>query len=168
MFIQGSHAFAMFSAHALREGRGYARINVTTFTRFVQYCSMGALLAFYGSTMQCSCTIWVFRTICFLLSVPARLKKKKKSLLTLQIVHFLFSMPVVYQSHLLYWHLLRMLKLGVGKGRQVIKQLEYCNTTLRSARGICSIYTESVPHTRAPTTRPPLLSLLAIVILPLS
>ena len=80
MFVQGSHAFAMFSTHALREGRGYARINVTSFTRFVQYCSMGTLLALYGSTMQCSCTLWVFWTIFFLLSVPAHLKKKQKTI----------------------------------------------------------------------------------------
>ena len=32
----GSHLFAMFSAHALREGRGQAHINMTTITHFGQ------------------------------------------------------------------------------------------------------------------------------------
>ena len=43
----------------------------------------------------------------------------------LQIVYFLFNMPVVYRPHPLFSMLmrLRMLKLSVGKGRQVIKQL---------------------------------------------
>ena len=63
------------------------------------------------------------------------LRIAQKSLLALQIheiVHFLFSMPVVYRPHPLYWPVLmrlRMLKLSVGKGRQVIKQL--CNTVLQ-------------------------------------
>ena len=49
-----------------------------------------------------------------------------KRLTSAIIVHFLFSIPVVYLPHPLYWHVLmrlRMLKLSVGKGRQVIKQL---------------------------------------------
>ena len=43
----------------------------------------------------------------------------------LQIVHFLFNFPVVYRPHPLFSMLmqLRMLKLSIGKGRQVIKQL---------------------------------------------
>ena len=51
----------------------------------------------------------------------------QKGLLALQIVHFPFSMPVVYQPHPLYWHVLmrlRKLKLSVGKGRQVINSSE--------------------------------------------
>ena len=55
-----------------------------------------------------------------------------KGLLALQIVHFLFSVPVAYRPHPLYWHVLmqlRMLKLCVGKGRQVIKQL--CSRVLQ-------------------------------------
>ena len=47
-------------------------------------------------------------------------------LLVLQIVHFSFNMPVVYQPHPLYWYVLMhlcMLKLSVGKGCQVIEQL---------------------------------------------
>ena len=50
----------------------------------------------------------------------------QKGLLVLQIVHFLFCIPVVYRPHPLYWHVLmqlRMLKVSVGKGRQIIKQL---------------------------------------------
>ena len=49
----------------------------------------------------------------------------QKGLLVLQIVYFLFNMPVVYRPHPLYsmQMRLRMLKLSVGKGRQVIKQL---------------------------------------------
>ena len=50
----------------------------------------------------------------------------QKGLLVLQIMHFLFSMPVVYRPHPLYWHVLMwlcMLMLSVGKGRQVIQQL---------------------------------------------
>ena len=41
-------------------------------------------------------------------------------------------MPVIYQPHPLYWHALmqlRMLKLSVGKGYQVIKQL--CSRVLQ-------------------------------------
>ena len=39
----------------------------------------------------------------------------ENALLALQIVHFLFSMPVVYQPYPLYCHvLMRMLKLSVG------------------------------------------------------
>ena len=43
----------------------------------------------------------------------------------LQIVHFLFNMPVVYRLHPPFSMLmqLRMLKLSVGKGRHVMKQL---------------------------------------------
>ena len=52
-FVYGSHALAMFSAHALRDGRGHAHINVTTFTRFAHNCNVGqSLFALYGSTMQ--------------------------------------------------------------------------------------------------------------------
>ena len=48
------------------------------------------------------------------------------------MVHFLFSMPVIYRPHPLYWHVLmrlRMLKLCVGKGHEVIKQL--CSRVLQ-------------------------------------
>ena len=41
-------------------------------------------------------------------------------------MHFLFSMPVAYRPHPLYWHVLmrlRMFKLSLGKGHQVIKLL---------------------------------------------
>ena len=54
------------------------------------------------------------------------LRIAQKGLLALQIVYFLFSMPVVYRPHPLHRQVLmrlRMLKLSVGKGRQVIKQL---------------------------------------------
>ena len=62
------------------------------------------------------------------------LRIAQKGLLVLQIVHFLFSMPVVYRPHPLHRQVLmrlRMLKLSVGKGCQVIKQLwsgvlQYC------------------------------------------
>ena len=50
----------------------------------------------------------------------------QKGLLVLRIVHYLFSMPVVYRPHPLHGQVLmrlRILKLSVGKGRQVIKQL---------------------------------------------
>ena len=62
-------------------------------------------------------------------------------------MHFLFSMPVVYRPHPLYWHMLmrlRMLKLCLGKGRQVIKQL--CSRSVAillyrgyRARGVCAL-----------------------------
>ena len=51
------------------------------------------------------------------------------ALLALQIVHFLFSMPVVYQPYPLYWHVLHMRKRSVGKGRQIIKQ--HCSRVLQ-------------------------------------
>ena len=52
----------------------------------------------------------------------------QKGLLVLQIVHFLFSMRVVYRPHPLFLHnsmliRLRMLKLRVGKDCHVMKQL---------------------------------------------
>ena len=53
MFVQGSHVFAMFSAHALRDGSGYAHINMTTCTWFSQNCNIASLLALYG----CSYTV---------------------------------------------------------------------------------------------------------------
>ena len=56
----------------------------------------------------------------------------QNGLLALQIVHFLFSMPVVYRPHPLYWHVLmrlHMLKLGIGMGCLVIKQL--CSRVLQ-------------------------------------
>ena len=67
------------------------------------------------------------------------LRIAQNGLLMLQIVHFLFSMPVVYRPHPLFSMLmrLRMLNLSVGKGHQVMKQL-YLNTALQSARGMCS------------------------------
>ena len=61
----GSHAFAMFSAHALREGRGHAlraHINVTTITHFDQNWCIGCLLALYGSTMHPAQLCGGFRT----------------------------------------------------------------------------------------------------------
>ena len=53
MFVQGSHAFAMFYTHALREW-AWSRVhtNVTTFTRFAQNCNVGSLLALCGSAMH--------------------------------------------------------------------------------------------------------------------
>ena len=54
------------------------------------------------------------------------LRIAQKGLLVLQIVYFLFSMPGVYRPHPLPRQVLirlRMLKLNVGKGHQVIKQL---------------------------------------------
>ena len=51
----------------------------------------------------------------------------QKGLVVLQIVYFLFSMPVVYRPRPLFQRnsiiRLHMLKLSVGKGRQVMKQL---------------------------------------------
>ena len=53
MFVWRSHAFAMFSAHALREwARLRVHIHMTIFTQFAQNCSIGSLLALYGSTMH--------------------------------------------------------------------------------------------------------------------
>ena len=47
---KGSHAFAIFSAHALREWvLLLVHINVMTFTQFAQNCNVGSLLALYGS-----------------------------------------------------------------------------------------------------------------------
>ena len=81
MFVQGSHAFAMFSAHALREKRGipvrHAHTNVTTFTYFGQNWSIGCLLALYGSTKHPAQLCGGFGLF-FLLSVLVSLKKKKK------------------------------------------------------------------------------------------
>ena len=61
--------------------------------------------------------------------------------LVLQIVHFLFNMPVVIDHTHSFSMLmrLRMLKLSVGKGRQVIKQL--CHRVLQYY-AIYSGYTE--------------------------
>ena len=39
MFVQGSHTFAMFHAHALRQGRGHAHTNVTI-TRYAKNWSV--------------------------------------------------------------------------------------------------------------------------------
>ena len=47
----------------------------------------------------------------------------QKGFLELQIVQFQFSMPVVYQPHPLYWHVLMRLRMLKLTGRQVIKQL---------------------------------------------
>ena len=48
MYVQGSHAFAMFYANALHEKRGipvvHAHITLTTFTRFAQNCTVGCML----------------------------------------------------------------------------------------------------------------------------
>ena len=73
MFVQGSHTFAMFFAHALREKRGipvrHAQTNVTTFTYFGQNWSIGCLLALYGSTKH-PAQLWSgFGQLFFLLSV---------------------------------------------------------------------------------------------------
>ena len=75
------------------------------------------------------------------------LRIAQKCLLALQIVYFLFSMPVVYRPHSLYWDVpmrLRMLKLSVGKSREVIKQLcsrvlQYYATVATERAGMCSI-----------------------------
>ena len=54
----------------------------------------------------------------------------------LQIVRFLFSMPVAYRPHPLFNHnsmrmRLRMLKHCVGKGRHVMKPLHVCLIVLQ-------------------------------------
>ena len=55
MFVQGSHTFAMFYAYA-RVKRGipvlHAHVTLTTFTRFAQNGTIGAILALYGPTMH--------------------------------------------------------------------------------------------------------------------
>ena len=70
------------------------------------------------------------------------LRIAQKGLLVLQIVHFLFSMPVVYRPHPLFSMLiiLRMPKLNIGKGRHVIKLPHSVAIPLQwqSARGMCS------------------------------
>ena len=80
MFVQGSHAFAMFSAHALREKREipvrHAHTNVTTFTYFGQNWSIGCLLALYGSTKHPAQLCGGFGQFFFLLSVLVSLKKE--------------------------------------------------------------------------------------------
>ena len=65
----------------------------------------------------------------------------------LQIVHFLFGMPVVYRPHPTFsmQMRLRMLKHAVGKGRHVMKQLhmyasECCNTTVATERAGYVLY----------------------------
>ena len=65
----------------------------------------------------------------------------ENGLLALLIMHFLFSMPVIYQSHLLCWHVLmrlHMLELSVGKGCQVITRAmqssaasDYCSVPVK-------------------------------------
>ena len=60
--------FAMFHAHALREGHGHAHTNVTTNTRFAKN-GITVLLCVYFQA--------VFRTIFFCLVCGAHLKKKK-------------------------------------------------------------------------------------------
>ena len=63
-------------------------------------------------------------------------------LLALQIVHFLFYIPVVYRPHPLCWHVvmrLRMLEVSVGKGRQV-------TTTTLSAVVLHNCYTGYRAH----------------------
>ena len=53
MLVQGSHAFAMFSAHALRDWAWpRTRMDVTTFTRFAQNYNIGSQLALCGSTLH--------------------------------------------------------------------------------------------------------------------
>jgi hypothetical protein len=92
-----SNPFAMFSTHALREGRGYARTNVTTFTRFSQNWSMWSQLALYGSTTQPSRFMWFFLTIFFLLSVHSSLKKKRRKRCILILFH------VGIWEHIILW-----------------------------------------------------------------
>ena len=49
MFVQGSHTFAIFFTHALREWAWpRAHMNVTTFTRSAQNCYRGCLLVLWG------------------------------------------------------------------------------------------------------------------------
>ena len=73
----GSHAFAMFSAHALREKRGIpAHTNVTTFTYFGQNWSIDCLLCMALLSIQLCGGFGHF----FLLSVQVALKKKKKKM----------------------------------------------------------------------------------------
>ena len=80
----GSHAFAMFSAHALREEWGHIRvhINVTTIPILVKIdVYIGCLLALYGSTMHPPQLCGGFWTIFFLLSVwsPCYTLSRKKN-----------------------------------------------------------------------------------------
>ena len=71
----------------------------------------------------------------------------QKGLLVLQIEHFLCSMPVFYRPHPFFSMLmqLRMLKLRVGKGRQVtlpqsVAVLRYSGYR---ARGVCALQSSS-------------------------
>ena len=60
------------------------------------------------------------------------LRIAKNGLLALQIVHFLFSMPVVYRLHPFHWHVLmrlRMLELSVGKGHQITPKVSWRYTS---------------------------------------
>ena len=94
----------------------------------------------------------------------------------LQIVYFLFNIPVVYRPHpfLSILMRLRMLKLSVGKGRQVIKQLcrrvlQYCaSATVATERAGYVLYRAlviySVTIDSCPTTFYPLYAKLALEI----
>ena len=43
------------------------RANTVNATTFASNCSMGCVLALYGSTMQSRCTMWFFRALFFCL-----------------------------------------------------------------------------------------------------
>ena len=59
------------------------------------------------------------------------LRTTEKILLALQIMHFLFSMPVVYHPYPLYCHvLMRMLKLSVEE-RVVKSTTQLCSRVLQ-------------------------------------
>ena len=52
-FVQGSYAFAIFSARALRNWAWLrTHMDVTTLTRFVKNYNIGSLLALCGSTIH--------------------------------------------------------------------------------------------------------------------
>ena len=54
--LWGSHAFAMFSAHTLREKRGIPVVCVIW--KLSKNWSIGCLLALYGSTVHPRCITW--------------------------------------------------------------------------------------------------------------
>ena len=65
-------------------------------------------------------------------------------------------MPVIYRSHLLYWHVLmrlHMLELSVGKGRQIIiraLQSSAAVVSRLSVHGHLNITRDFGPHARLP------------------
>ena len=76
MYVQGRHAFAMFHAHTLREGRGHAYTNVTTITRLAKKLHYGQLLALLCYFVYFQATLLFSRHFFFLHSVWRLLEKK--------------------------------------------------------------------------------------------